>query len=106
MIPTKNFPCPSCGVTILGITSATDDDSDVGPGPGSISLCMNCGEFHSFDEDLKPHFSSQEDIESVKNDMPELWVKALAIRLRYFFQNNKLGWTGIFKKIPKFRLVD
>lgn len=57
-----NDKCPGCGYEVDTHTSANDPSET--PSPNDISICLGCGTFNKFNEDLKLVPFTEEDLES------------------------------------------
>lgn len=62
-----NDQCPKCGYKMDTHTSANDPSET--PSPNDISICLNCGTFNKFNEDLKLVEFTQEDLENTDSEL-------------------------------------
>jgi hypothetical protein len=61
----ENF-CPMCGENLSAATGVKEDTT---PKTGDISICIYCGEYLVFDEDLRSQSMSQEEFDSLDDEM-------------------------------------
>jgi transcription initiation factor IIE alpha subunit len=60
----ENF-CPACSERL---SAATGIKEDTVPKPGDISICVHCGEYLVFDDNLRSQSMSQEEFSSLDDE--------------------------------------
>lgn len=62
--------CASCGHIL---DTATGVEEGTTPSVNDLTVCVYCGELHRFDEDLKLVLLTEEEIEEIKDQAPDVW---------------------------------
>ena len=76
-------PCPHCGTVLNAATAA--EESGGSPSPGDVTLCVECGEWCLFDDELKLKKPSDDILVEIGSDpvlrqMRMSWLKMKARR--------------------------
>lgn len=76
---TPESKCPYCGHKLDAVSNMS---GDTGPSPGDASMCIACGEFLEFDQDMLPITMS----ETLRNELDPKQLRQML-----FFQDHIRG---------------
>jgi hypothetical protein len=72
---TKPKPCPVCGKANDRLTAL--DGTDIAPGKGDVTICLGCGGFLIFTDNLlTQRLATAEEIRELRRSDPDQWEKA------------------------------
>lgn len=64
--------CPACNYKLTGATVAHGDDN--APKAGDMSVCLNCGQVLTYQDDLSLRKSNAAEIRELMTAAPEAWA--------------------------------
>lgn len=72
---TKLTSCPKCGHAFECAT-ALDGDENIAPGPNDLTVCIECGCWLRFTDDMNVRAMTPEEIEALPNRLARTLAKA------------------------------
>lgn len=64
----KQSACVNCGKTLDAACEVSEDGKDHGPSPGAITICVYCGHFMAFDDDMSVRELTDEEMLEIGGD--------------------------------------
>ena len=82
----KETKCPHCNHKI---DAHTDPSGEETPGPGDLSMCLYCGEFNIFTDDMDLRKATEEDLKELPQELMDSITEARHFKNLYDEMTNE-----------------